>query len=96
MANLNAGRAVLGETLYNLLSALYNVAYAQTLSGVATLQAADNNLCTATSAAKLAAAVAARDADLNTINTNYNAQIAVAQASVNTATAACHNQGGGR
>ncbi|QKZ15441.1 hypothetical protein [Spirosoma sp. KUDC1026] len=96
IANLNAGRAVLGETLYNLLTALYNVAYAQSLSGIATLQSADNNLCTATSAAKVAAAVAARDADLNTINTNYNTQIAAAQASVNTATAACHNQGAGR
>lgn len=95
LARLTAARSVLGEQLYNLLVVLTYVAYSQTMNAFATLQAAESNTCTAVKDAKVAAAKAARDADLNTITTNYNTTLTAATAARDKAVANCHNQGNG-
>ncbi|WP_375444592.1 hypothetical protein [uncultured Fibrella sp.] len=95
IASLDAGKAVLGETLYNLLRVLYAVSYSQTLQTIATLQSADNNTCDAISTAKLAAATQAKTTDLNKITANYNATLATLTKARDQAVASCHNQGNG-
>lgn len=96
LANLEPARAILGEDTYNLLKVLYLVAYANTISGLTTLQNAESTACDSVASAKVANAAAARDRDLGTINSNYNAAVATANAARNQAVASCHNQGGGR
>ncbi|GAB3512618.1 hypothetical protein GCM10027341_53570 [Spirosoma knui] len=96
LANLEAGRSVLGEESYSLLRILQLAAYAEAVGVYSTLQAAETAACDATGTAKLANAQAARDADLAAITNNFNAAVAQLTAARNTAVASCHNQGGGR
>ncbi len=95
VANLNAAKTVLGEATYNLLVVLNYVAYSQLVSGLVTLQAAETNACAATRDATIASAAIARDTDLNTINTNYNAVVAAATKTRDQIINSCHNQGNG-
>ncbi len=95
IANLTAARSVLGEVMFNQLTIWAYIAYSQTISTYATLQAAELNACTALKDAKIASAKAARDIDLNTVNTNYNTVLKNAQAARDKAIASCHNQGNG-
>ncbi|MEZ0485112.1 hypothetical protein [Fibrella aquatica] len=94
IAGLNANKAVLGA-YYDMLVVLYAVAYVDALTIYNTLQAAENTACTTASTARTASATAARNADLNKITTNYNAQLATLNASRDRAIASCHNQGNG-
>ncbi|GAB3555210.1 hypothetical protein [Spirosoma fluminis] len=96
LANLEAGRSILGEDSYSLLKAFQLAAYSDAAGMYNTLQAAETAACDATGAAKLANAQAARDADLGSITSNFNAAVARLTAARNSAVASCHNQGGGR
>ncbi|MFD2570777.1 hypothetical protein ACFSUS_09050 [Spirosoma soli] len=95
LANLDAGKAVLGETTYNLLKVLLLASYADGLNLFTTLQNAEAAACDATGTAKLAAAQAARDADLSKINSNYNNALSPLTRARDQAVASCHNQGNG-
>lgn len=95
MATLNSLRATLGDALYNQLALMTYVGYFQAMDNVNTIQAADLTSCSAIKDAKIAAAKAARDTDLNAVTTNYNTQVTSATAARSKAVASCHNQGNG-
>lgn len=95
MTVLNSVRAKLGDVLYNQLALMAYVGYFQSLDNANTVQAADLTTCSAIKDAKIAAAKTARDTDLNTVTTNYNAQVMDATAARTKAVASCHNQGNG-
>ncbi|GAB3804755.1 hypothetical protein GCM10028819_36770 [Spirosoma humi] len=95
LAALGAVRSILGEDSYNLLTVLYYVAYAQAIVGIGILQTADTTACDTIATAKLANAQTARDKDLSTINSNYNATISTLTATRDQAIKSCHNQGNG-
>lgn len=95
MALLDAAKTTLGVPLYNLLVALYTIIYNQTISFLGILENADKAACDTIAATKLTNAEVARDADLSTININYNAALAEAKILLNQAIASCHNQGQG-
>ncbi|GAB3041972.1 hypothetical protein [Spirosoma pulveris] len=94
IATLDANKAVLGGA-YDLLKLLYLAALSDANDIFTKLQAAEATACDSVSAAKLVNAKAARDKDINTINSNFNAAVASLTAALNKATAACHNQGNG-
>jgi hypothetical protein len=95
LAMLDAAKSVLGIPLYNLLVALYTIIYDQAITFLGILENAEKAACDTVAATKLTNAEAARDADLNTININYNAALAEAKILLNQAIASCHNQGQG-
>ncbi|MEZ0541019.1 hypothetical protein [Fibrella arboris] len=95
IAALDAGKAALGQTLYNALHVLYDVGYAQALAGIAALETAQGGACDAVNVAKQAAATSARDGDLAKVNGNFNTAKATLDKNLATATASCHNQGNG-
>lgn len=95
LALLEAAKPVLGVPLYNLLVVLYTIIYDQAITFLGILENAEKAACDTIAATKLINAEAARDADLSTINTNYNAALAQATAVLNQAIASCHNQGQG-
>lgn len=95
MALLDAAKTVLGVPLYNLLVALYTIIHNQTITFLGILENAEKAACDTVAATKLTNAEVARDADLSTININYNAALAEAKIVLNQALATCHNQGQG-
>lgn len=95
LANLKAGKKVMGESMYKTLTAMAYVTYSQVIEVYNNLMAAEMKACDLAKEAKLTAARAARDKDLSTINTNYNAVLHSAEASRDKAVASCHNQGNG-
>ncbi|GAB3769348.1 hypothetical protein GCM10028818_05280 [Spirosoma horti] len=94
MASLDANKALLGGA-YDLLRLLYLAALADANDVFTKLQAAETTACDAVGAAKLVNAQAARDKDLSTINSNFNAAAGSLKATLTKATASCHNQGNG-
>ncbi|PLK44437.1 hypothetical protein [Emticicia sp. TH156] len=95
LAALAAAKDVLGETNYNLIVVLYYVAYANTISSLANLQAAELNACATLVTSSIAKAAAARDADLAGITNNYNTQLASLNTILTAGFQKCHDQGQG-
>jgi len=95
LASLEAAKSALGS-LYDVFKVFAYVSYAQTMSAIATLEAAETTSCDAVATAKLAAAAAARDTDLATIGGNYSGAVATLTTARDNAVKSCHNQGGGR
>ncbi len=95
LAALNTARAVLGDKDYALLMVDAYVTYSRIIESYTTLEAAELTVCTQTKDAKIAAADAARNIDLNTVTNNYNTALAALTAARDKAIASCHNQGNG-
>ncbi|MBD2753296.1 hypothetical protein [Spirosoma validum] len=93
--DLNSAQATLGPTNYNVLKAFLYTLYAQQIQLYFSLRAAEFNTCAITSTIKVASAKFARDTDINTINSNFNATIRQAQRIVLQLFDSCHNQGTG-
>lgn len=94
-ANIESGKAALGDQLYTLLKALNSLALIGNLSSLNTLLAAETQACTAKQTAATTNANAARDKALADINTAYTTALASATTLKNNAIQSCHNQGSG-
>ena len=63
--------SVLGEERYALLTVYSYITFSRIITAYTTLEAAELTVCTQTKDAKIAAAAAARDIDLNKVTGNY-------------------------
>ena len=95
LAALASARSVLGEERYALLTFYSYIAFSRIIEAYTTLEAAELNVCTQVKEAKIASAVAARNADLGTVTSNYNTTLATLTTARDKAIASCHNQGNG-
>ncbi|GAB3884713.1 hypothetical protein GCM10028825_10960 [Spirosoma agri] len=95
IGNLNGARLTIGDTNYNLLTALAYTIYSQQVQAYFNLQLADINTCSITSTLKVASAKFARDTDVNSINDAFNTTVKQAQVIALGLYDACHNQGSG-
>lgn len=95
MAALTASRSALGEQVYAQQLVLAYVTFGQIITVYNSLITAETSACALTKDAKISAAKAARDSDLNTINTNYTATVKAAESARDFEIASCHNQGNG-
>ena len=93
---LDAAKDVIPADTYATLRAYVNIQLLSFLSSVNTLQAADLKACSEITAAKTAAAAAARDANAAAVKASYDEAIAEATAKRTELVQSCHNQGGGK
>jgi len=94
LASLEANKAGIGA-MYDLLKILYLSAYADALDIFDKLQKAENSAVESTTTATIAKALTARNKDLVTIQTNYNAALAGMEVKLNASFKTCHDQGQG-
>jgi hypothetical protein len=87
-------QAALGDNYVGLVEQAY-LTYAATIASTNQLEILDKQACASVAAATPAAAVAARNADLATIRTNYEAKIGDANRLRDEAIESCHNEGSG-
>lgn len=95
LGDLEGAKAILGEATYSILHALVNISGLSAYDAINTLVAADNSACTEIKNKNLAAAEAARVANLAKVTAAYTTALNEATAARNVALAACHNQGSG-
>ncbi|OJW76160.1 MAG: hypothetical protein BGO59_03285 [Spirosoma sp. 48-14] len=93
ITNLNSAQGALGTANYNTLKSLIYVLYAYQIQLYYKVQTAEINVCAIKSTLMVAEAKVARDTDLITTITNYNATIQTAQKLVLELYDSCHNQG---
>lgn len=93
ISNLNSAQSALGTADYNTLKALVYVLYAYQIQLYYKVQTAEINVCAIKSTLMIAEAKVARDTDIITAITNYNATIQTAQKLVLELYDSCHNQG---